>query len=287
MAFDITKIPDELIENFKNGSGVIFVGAGMSMGAGFPDWKGLLEAMILEADKVSWISKSKIDEYRHLVNDSSKFLMLAEDIKTELGAGYSEFMTKTFVDYTWTPTKNHELIVRINSSLIITINYDDLIESAYNDIYKKYPVKVNFDQAKIAANNFWKGRFFILKAHGDAKSDVDSLILTQRDYRKTLYREAGYRSLLMSIFTTKSILFLGVSMNDPEFNQLIDYLHDSYHGGGPTHFLLVNERKNYQTVSKRLSEDFKIQTVTYNNDNNDFVEITEFLEHIYNEAPRV
>lgn len=285
MAFDINKIPQELIENFQNNNGALFVGAGLSMGAKLPDWKGLLSLMIEEADKISWIHKDKIAEYRQLVDDNTKFLMIAEDLKTELGRHYSDFLTRTFVDYSGTPTENHDSLVRINSNLIITINYDDLIETAYNNAYGKYPVKVSYNQVKEAANNFWKGRFFILKAHGDAKTDVDTLILTQRDYRRTLYREPGYRGLLTSIFTTKSILFLGVSMNDPEFNQLLDYLHDSYHGGGPIHFLLVDEDKNYKIVAKRFEEDFNIHTITYNNSRKDYGEVNEFLSYIQNQAP--
>ncbi|GHB82826.1 SIR2 family protein [Persicitalea jodogahamensis] len=285
MAFDVNIVPSELIENFQEGRGAIFVGAGLSIDAGFPSWGGLLNELIDESRKLKWINDDKINQYVDLISDSSKFLFVAEDLKLELGTKFWDYMSERFAEHDKTPTLNHELIVQINSSLLITINYDDLLEQAYTKAYGKYPPKFIYNQSREAANNFWKNRFFILKAHGDASLDVNTLILTQKDYRKTLYRELGYRSLIQAIFTTKSILFVGVSMNDPEFNQLIDYLHDCYHGGGPKHYLLLDESENNSTIARRYSEDFNILTISYQNPLKDYKEITEFLSYVQTSCP--
>ncbi len=279
-------LPKELIDNFKDNLGVFFVGAGLSIAAGYPTWDGLIGELIAEADKISWIPKGKIAEYKKLIGDSSKFLFLAEELRVELGSHFTKYMEQRFQFSAHNHTKNHELIVTTESSLVVTINYDDLIEQAYNKVYGKYPNAFIYSQAREAANNFWKDRFFILKAHGDAKRDIDTLILSQKDYRKTLYREAGYRSLLQSIFTTKSIFFVGVSLNDPEFNQLLDFLHDSYHGGGPTHYLLIEKQKSMETISRRYFDDFNIQTITYDNAKGDYAELTKTLEVLNSESPR-
>ncbi|MCF6171434.1 MAG: SIR2 family protein [Bacteroidales bacterium] len=251
MAFTINKIPNEVIDNFKNGYSIFFVGAGLSEGAGYPSWGRLIELLIDHANKQPWISEDKIIEYNKLLKDNSKFLFLAEELKIELGSQYYTFMEEHFANSDIQPTMNHELLVSIKSNLILTINYDNLIEKAYIKIKGDYPNTFTYSQSKEAANNFWKERFFILKAHGDAKRDVNTLILSQKDYRRTLYREPGYRSLLQSIFTSKSILFIGISLTDPEFNQLLDFLHDSYHGGGPTHYLLLDSSKNSTVLSRR------------------------------------
>ncbi len=281
------KIPPSLIENFQKDRAAYFVGAGLSVGAGLPSWNSLMDELIELADQQPFIPKDKIEEYRNLSGDNNNFLFLAEDLKTELGKErFSSFMEEKFQDSTILPTKNHELIVQANCSIILTINYDALLERAYNNIYRDWPNSFIYSESKYAANNFWKGKFFILKAHGDAKRDVDSIILSQRDYRKVLYREPGYRSLLQAVFSQKSIVFVGVSMTDPEFNQLLDYLHDSYHGGGPTHYLLIDENNCGQVKAKRYLEEFKIEAIPYNNDNKDYKEVTEFLELVLREAPR-
>jgi len=279
-------LPKELIENFQNNLGVFFVGAGLSIASGFPTWEGLLDELITTAEGISWIAKEKTDEYRELAKDSSKFLFLAEELKVELASSYLKFMEERFQMSSNAPTKNHELIVDTQSSLIVTINYDDLIEQAYNAVVKSYPNVFIYSQSREAANSFWKSRFFILKAHGDAKRDIDTLILSQKDYRKTLYQEQGYRSLLQSLFTTKSIFFIGVSLSDPEFNQMLDFLHDSYHGGGPIHYLLIEKEKSMESVSRRYLDDFNIQTITYDNASGDYKELTATLELLQSEAPR-
>jgi hypothetical protein len=274
---DKSKIPLQLIENFKKELGAFFIGAGLSIPAGFPTWKELIQELIGEAKKLKYVSSSKIADYEKILDDNSKFLFLAEDLKIELGTKYYDYMERRFREHNSNPTVIHELLVNIKTDLMITINYDNLLEKAYNKVNGEYPNAFTYVQAKEAANNFWKRNFFILKAHGDAKQDVNSLILSQKDYRNVLYREFGYRSLLQAIFTTKSILFLGVSFSDPEFNQLLDYLHYSYHGGGPTHYLLIEEEKMNGTLSRRYMDDFKIETIEYSNKAKDHKEIESFL----------
>ena len=278
-------IPEHLIENFKNKFGALFIGAGLSMGAGLPSWEGLLGDLISLCKGIDYIHKDKINEYESLKSDPSKFLFLAEELKVELGKHFSMYFEDKFVNSNPQPTDNHEIIANMNLSLIVTINYDDLLEKAFNKVRGNYPNSFTYSEAKLAANNYWKEKFFILKAHGDAKKDVDSLILSQRDYRRVLYREPGYRSLLQSIFTTKSIVFLGVSFTDPEFNQLLDYLHDSYHGGGPMHYLVIEEDKMKKSLSRRFLEDFNIHTLTFNNDKGDYAELNSFLKIIQSEVP--
>lgn len=285
MGFNKDAIPDELLDNFKNGLGAYFVGAGLSIKSGYPSWSDLLNELIELAKTKAWIDKGKIDEFEQLVDDSTKFLFLAEELKLELGSSFYDFMEKRFAINKHDPVDDHEYLVKTNTDLILTINYDNLIEKAYINEYSDIPRTFTYSDPKSAANNFWKGNFFILKAHGDAKTDVDGLILSQRDYRNVLYGARGYRSLIKSIFTTKSILFLGVSLTDPEFNQLMDYLHDSYHGGGPTHYILLERKKNLKVLERRYLEDFKIQSIPFNNDKGDYSEITEFLEILANEAP--
>ncbi len=277
MAITINDIPKEAIENFKAKQSCFFIGAGLSMAAGYPSWGGLLQKLIDVASSKPWFHKDKIDDYKKLSADSTKFLFLAEDLKSELGNEFYDLMEDWFGQPNALPTPNHEILVQIPSNLIVTINYDRLIENAYNKIHGFYPNSYTYKQSREAANSFWKEKFFVLKAHGDANSDAQGLILSQKDYRKTLYRENGYRSLLQTIFSSVSVFVIGVSLNDPEFNQLLDYLHDSYHGGGPTHYAFLEESNTPPTLARRFQEEFKIQTIYYKNAAKDHSEITELL----------
>jgi hypothetical protein len=283
MSFDANLIPPEVYDNFKRKIGCFFVGAGLSIGAGFPTWRGLLERFIDEIEKLPYHDPGKVKEYRALINDNSKFLFLAEDMKNELGNKFYDLLGDWFGQPNVQPNESHELIVSIPSTLTLTINYDRLIENAFNKIQHYFPRVYTYSQedSRQAANLFWKQEYFILKAHGDASKNPQGLILSQKDYRKTLYREVGYRSLLQAIFTSRSIFFIGVSLADPEFNQLLDYLHDAYHGGGPVHYALLEEKDVPQTIIKGYMEQFKVHIITYRNDSGVYSEITECLRAIY------
>lgn len=273
-------IPPDLFDNFKNKRSCFFIGAGLSIPAGFPTWTGLIEKLINVLVERGTLLPSKQADYEALKVDPTKFLFLAEDLKSEIGSTFYDLMEDWFGQADIKPTLNHELIAKIPSNLTITINYDRLIENGFDKINGYYPNYFTYKQSQQAANSFWKEKYFVLKAHGDANSDSQGLILSQKDYRKTLYREVGYRSLLQSIFTKFSIVFIGVSLNDPEFNQLLDFLHDSYHGGGPTHYAILEEIKTNDTLAKRYLEEFKVQSIIYKNEAGDHSDITNLLEEI-------
>lgn len=278
MKFSDSHFPETLIESFKKGTSVFFIGAGISQEAGLPSWNGLISDLISIAEKQPWCDVKKVTEYRDLLKNENNFLLLAEELKSELGRNFYDHMEKIFGKPDITPTDTMTSILSIKTNLIITTNYDRLIENSYTKLKGFFPSSFTYNQSREIANNFWKEKFFVLKAHGDAISDVQGIIISQRDYRKTLYRELGYKSIMQSIFSTKSVFFLGTSMSDPEFNLLLDYMHDSYSGGGPEHFLLTVSDNATPTKQKRFFEDFKIKTICYDNKSGSHSEVREYIE---------
>jgi hypothetical protein len=69
-------------------------------------------------------------------------------------------------------------------------------------------------------------------------------------------------------------------MTDPEFNLLLDYLHESYSGGGPVHYLLISKDKANPIIQKRFFEDFKIQTIIYENVSGTHSEIKNYIDEL-------
>src|SRR5262245_60398049 len=125
------KLPGEIFDNFKSKRSCFFVGAGLSIPAGFPTWGGLLEKLI-QVVKQKGANAEKLLDYEKLKGDPTKFLFLAEDLKSELGNEFYDLMEDWFGSPDVSPTPNHELLVQIRSNLTITINYDRLIENAFN-----------------------------------------------------------------------------------------------------------------------------------------------------------
>lgn len=277
MPFDPTRIPDDIVTSFKEGKCSIFIGAGLSISSGLPSWKGLLEELIAEVVKLPYDTTTHVEEYNKLINDPAKYLLIAQDIKNTLGKLYFDLLQKIFTNPTLKPSPNHKLIADLPSKFIITTNYDNLIEKAYVVKLSDIPVTLTFTQSKEIAYKLWNKEFFILKAHGDARINKNEVIMTERDYRDILFNSAGFQSALQVMFSTSTILFIGSSFSDPDFILLMRYLHTAYHGGGPTHYILMNENDILDVEARRYMEDFNLHTIRYNPENN-YEQITQFLE---------
>jgi hypothetical protein len=120
-------------------------------------------------------------------------------------------------------------------------------------------------------------QFFILKAHGDAAKPGNGIILTINDYRG-LARERAYQSLLASIFTLNSVLFVGVSLNDPELLVMLDYLADTFEPGSrPIHYALIAKEEINPIEEERWLKDYLIQIIPISSAN-DYADVPGAIE---------
>ncbi len=255
-------VPPELSRTISDGKCAVFVGAGFSMAAGYPSWQTLLKTLIKKAHTSNYNTNSK--QARELVNllkDSDKLLVVAEELRERFGPETFDKELVNIFEKKRKPTTTHLRLMDIPFKFAVTTNYDLLLERAYLKKHGDIPAAYTNSQPPEIAEALWRGDYFILKAHGDVNNRA-SLVLTERDYRKIIYREHGYRSALASIFTMNTILFLGVSFADPELRLLLGYLHDAFYGGR-THFALVPETDFSETLVNRWRKDFGIECLCY------------------------
>jgi NAD-dependent SIR2 family protein deacetylase len=273
----MTDIDEELIEYFKKGYCGIFVGAGLSQGAGLPSWDKLLTELIDKVVETKTAPDSKIREFRKLIKQPSKYLMLAEELKETLPSELPAYIKERFDDKSINPTDAHLNLVKLNYAFIITTNYDILIERAYTKVYNDFPTHLTYKDAAAINYNLWNNEKFILKAHGDARSAPKEIILTEKDYRNILYKETGYQSVLQVMFSLYNIVFFGASLNDPEINLLLGFIHNIFHGGSPKHYALMNKKELTNTEADRWRKDFNINIIPYDPHNN-HIEVTNFIK---------
>jgi hypothetical protein len=278
MTFDARRIPDKLKQAYKEKRCAVLVGAGASAGAGLPQWSQLLELMIAEAEKHLVINPDKAREYRQLLTNPGKFLLVASGLKEDLKVYFDEFIENTFVTPRPIPTDLHQALVKLERvQFVLTTNYDTIIERTYRT--KDPDVTVcTFRDAGEVQRRLSKREFFILKAHGDAAKVGSGIILTDVDYRNILFRQRAYQSLLSAMFTMFTIVFVGASMTDPEIMLLLNYIADSFApGSGPSHFALMVEEDITRVERDRWFADLNVQLVPVSKARN-YAEITEFLQ---------
>jgi hypothetical protein len=280
MAFDKNKIPVDLIESLKKERVGLYVGAGISQSVGLPGWSALLNDLIELAKKVSYKPNEEfISNCYKLAEDPSKFLILAQELKDFLQDTFRKYIIDKFSDNCPEPSDLHRLLISFPYNFIITTNYDTLLENAYVQVKMKQAKVYTFKDSPDIAYDLWNTRPFILKAHGDANKTQQGIILTEKDYRQILFQEKGYQSILQSLFTTKTVLFLGSSMSDPELKLLLSFIHSSFHGGGPTHYALISEKEMNQVEAESWRKNFNIQIIPYSPEDN-HKEVHEFLNEL-------
>jgi hypothetical protein len=278
-------IPSELTEKIVQGKCAVYVGAGLSMGAGLPDWKKLLKDMIVWSISHS-IPLTEIDELNSLI-DKDDLLDVADIIKASMGAArFREFMVSVFHKNNLKPTENHKLLPQIPFSQALTSNYDKLVESAYLIVNngKPTPLFTHLDKPELGGA-LGSSDFHILKTHGDIDR-IDSIVLTQNQYRDLMHNNGAYKRYLENIFTTKSVLFLGFSLTDPDLLTVLDALQVHLHGVTTQHFALMDATRINSLKAEQFRRNYNINVIGYTPSSDSHPEVTEFLKQVAEKTPK-
>jgi hypothetical protein len=285
MAISLNDLPPDLIKSYLEGKCGFFIGAGLSKGAGLPDWSGLLEKLIIRAEHSKLIDAAKAKDCRALAGETSKFLMLAEEMKEILGPEFKNVIEDTFNDASIRPRPVHDVLVQLEKKkFILTTNYDMLIEDAFVN-HSTRPRVYRYYEAHAVQRSLFKREFFVLKAHGDAETAPEQIILTEKDYRRILYKEPGYQSALQSIFTMYSVIFIGSSLEDPELKLLLNYINAAFPEGGIPHYALMSTNTTSQTEKNRWLKDYNIRIIGISDANN-YEDLDKFLQLLAEEEKK-
>jgi hypothetical protein len=184
------EIPHELAEQLRRGNVVLFVGAGLSIGAGLPGWGALVRPL---AERIGYSGDDLLKAAQYYENRNGRHALITY-LRDQLDTTAVE------------STENH--------------NFDDLLERAYRKAERQVNLVVGATELP-----YWdESKVNLVKLHGTYDRPA-SLIITERDYH-TIYRSnALILQQLNTLLATRTFLFLGYSMSDPDFSQIYDQLH--------------------------------------------------------------
>ncbi|WP_286951511.1 MULTISPECIES: SIR2 family protein [Brevundimonas] len=205
-----------------DGVGVMFVGAGMSMAAGYPSWATLLR----EIGEELGVSSRDIQDLAALaqwsIQESGSATRVRNVIKEQIGA-----------DHDVPPTL--EVIARLPVQHIWTTNYDRLVERAFAAIDRPLdPVS----GAKDLSLKPTPGAARLYKMHGSIDR-LDDIVISTDDYELFRTRRGAYLPLLQAHLTSMSILFVGLSFTDPNIRHVLSLIRESFTDAPPEHFAIV------------------------------------------------
>jgi len=265
----------EYVKELDAGTAAVFAGAGLSVGAGFVDWTGLLEPIARELGLDSKI------EQDHLV-------ALAQYHVNQNGDNRSELHRRLLEEFPacQTPSENHHILARLPIPVYWTTNYDRLIERALEGAGKIPDVKYTKPQL---ANTKPRRDSVVYKMHGDVEHP-DQAVLTKDDYERYATDHAPFVTALSGDLVSRTFLFLGFSFKDPNLDYVLSRIRIHMERNGRRHYCVLRQVQprdfgsvdefNYAKIKQGLAiEDlkrFNIKTLLVD----DYADITELLRAI-------
>lgn len=203
---------DELKRSCQRGFVIPFVGAGMSKGAGCPEWREYLLNLCNDANLDRGSMRTRLD-----VNSDYEGVM--NDLVTALGVNRFnldfERDFKTPDDVSGAVT----LLPKLFDCSVITTNFDRVLERVYEGDAKSFVEKVT---GRGQAGAFFRaipaGERYLLKLHGNL-DNAAGRVLNKAEYDAAYGNDGNIHfdfplpKLLKRLFTSYSFLFLGCSLS--------------------------------------------------------------------------
>ena len=270
------KPPASLVRYVRNGRCVLFCGSGLSAWAKLPTWRKLLEEIVKQlADELP--DDTNLEELHRLL-EAGKLLEVADHCKEALGRRYNDILSEHLRGATGEIPAPHKVIVRVPFAAVVTTNYDKLLERSYANEGNLPKTPTHRDVDALGPLLF-DGSFFILKAHGDIDRP-EGMVLTTRDYQEIIHANPAFNAIFSAILLTKAVLFVGYSLNDPDFRLLLDRQLTIFGANVPDRYaLMTGVGKVERDVLWRTA---KIRVLSY--DDGKHEQVLEFLQMLLDQV---
>ncbi|MCU0475405.1 MAG: SIR2 family protein [Anaerolineae bacterium] len=214
-------------EALTDGRAALFVGAGVSSGAGLPTWPRLLRevAQDLGLDIERETDLVSLAQF-HLNREASQRNRLNQIIRDNFAHTEDKGIDLT---------DDHRLIGQLPVETVWTTNYDDLLERAFRSQQKLCDVKIT--RADFSAPTRGSD-VSIFKMHGDANTP-ENATLTKDDYERYSVRHDWFINALKGDLVSKVFLFVGFSFTDPNIDYILSRIRLSMETDTGHHYCIM------------------------------------------------
>jgi hypothetical protein len=276
----LSRFVDTYTKAIKENNAAIFAGAGLSIPAGFVNWKNLLRDIAtdlnLDIDRENDLIAIAQYHYNEKGNNRHKLNQLLID----------EFTGGTAV------TTNHRILAALTIQTYWTTNYDKLIEKAIEEEGKTPDTKITQESL---STNISKRDAVVYKMHGDVTLP-DQAILTKDDYQGYNEKRLLFTTALHGDLVAKTFLFIGFSFDDPNLEYILSRIRILLGQNQRDHYCFFKRinRKDYKTDADfnyaEIQHQLKIKDLRRYSINalliDDYSQITEVLSAIQKKVLR-
>lgn len=210
-----------LLRLMQRNAVVPFLGAGISKNYGYPGWNEFLRTQAQNND---------LPEILHLL-DSNKYEKAASKLHEHLNGSMEFILMQTFGDHKYKNAEENpeiEFIPKIFRSLILTTNFDEVIELLYAKVNGEYIEKLTpmtLSNKKVIQKRIACGEPTLIKLHGDIA--IREFVLTEQEYNTAygshiLDTRLPLPEFLHDVLLSKIILFLGCSLEDDRTLRVVE-----------------------------------------------------------------
>lgn len=245
--------PDHLVERVSQRSFVLVVGAGISAGcqnpsgAHPPGWGDLLKSLIprFAGGTAARAACRSMLEAREYLDLAERLLLSAQSNAKERDfyAAISD-ATDGQTGGNLIPSSVHDQLTNLEPRIIVTTNYDKLLERATLNGYGVHP----YSSATLGSE-VRGGRDVIVKLHGSV-DEPQNIILSRSDYARVRRDGRHVLDVVQALFTVYPALFVGYSFSDPDIQLLLENVVQSSTNTTASHYLLTSD--DVPTYLKRL-----------------------------------
>jgi tetratricopeptide (TPR) repeat protein len=197
---EILGIHEYLVQEMSACNAVLFCGAGISHGR-YPTWNQLIRELAVEAG-LPTRNLDRLDLPQWYVEARGREAL-------------EQHLVRIF-DAPAEPTTLQRTLVRFPWEVVFTTNYDRLLERAFHEQGREVDVVVEDTQVGRVTE---RSRTTLIKMHG-CVSRPHSLVVTREDYDAYDLRHPATITYLQSLLSTRTFLFVGFSLRDPNFRSI-------------------------------------------------------------------
>lgn len=238
---------------------ILFTGAGVSMLAGLPDWKGLLNQLAEGIRASDPMTAAQITHYvaKGSLTKAADFFWVTDET---LESDKHTLIKRILVDYNSKPLKP---LASLPFKAVLTTNFDRSILDAIAATRNKSAIDYKWGDASFS-QAVWETELYVARIHGGAEFP-QSMILSENQFRDLLGKEL-YIDLLTQVFLHRNVLFLGFSFYDPAIKYVFEQIERRFGVAPPGRHLAILPESNAAELVQKAAR-LNIDVVKYNSAN--------------------